>query len=124
MNFFKLRCNLPGRKTFLNPIKAGLLIFAFFPSIFGDDTLNLFQSIKLAKNNNLFLAAMRSSERMAIARENIAESGFYPTMSAAASYTNMGPTETIDFPLAVGVGSDPVTGQPFKFKAAFRFCQS
>jgi len=102
-------------------IKVGLLIFAFFSSIFSEDTLHLFQTVQLAKNNNLFLAAMRTSERVSIAHENIAKSNFQPTMNAVASYTNLGPTEEIDFPLAVGARSDPVTGQPSLIMQSFPF---
>jgi outer membrane protein len=80
-----------------------IAVTAFVTALAGpktSDTLTLSDAVKaILKNGASFLAA-QAGERAAAEKTNTAQSGYYPSLDATASYANVGPVEKFDFPVS------------------------
>jgi outer membrane protein len=73
------------------------------------DSLTLRRVIGMAIKSSASLNAMGKGLTAAKARTSQAKSAYYPMVSGTASYANLGPVEKLDFPLAVGITTDPAS---------------
>ena len=74
------------------------------------DSITLPFAIGLAVKNSAALNAAQQGLAAAKARTGQAQSAWFPSVSGVVSYANLGPLEKMNLPLAVGLGTNPVTG--------------
>ena len=77
------------------------------------DSITLPFAIGLALKNSAALNAAQQGLLAANARTSQAKSAWFPSVSGVVSYANLGPLEKMNLPLAVGLGTNPVTGKDF-----------
>jgi len=74
------------------------------------DSITLPEAVDLALKNNAALAAAQQGLSAAQARTDQARTGWWPTVSGTASYTNLYPLEKMNLPLPFPIYKDPNTG--------------
>jgi outer membrane protein TolC len=75
------------------------------------DSLTLERVIDMAVKNSASLNARQKGLSAASARTSQAKGAYFPVVNGTASYANIGPIEKMNFPVAVGIKPDPVTGR-------------
>lgn len=73
------------------------------------DSLTLGCVIGMAVNNSASLNARQKGLSAARARTSQAKGAYFPIVNGTASYANIGPIEKMNFPIAVGIRTDPAS---------------
>jgi outer membrane protein TolC len=94
-------------------LSAWCLIAAGVLNVSGQnaDSLTLERVIDMAVKNSALLSARQKGLSAASARTSQVKGAYFPVVNGTASYANIGPIEKMNFPIAVGIKPDPVTGR-------------
>jgi outer membrane protein TolC len=77
------------------------------------DSIVLPAAINLAIKSSATLNAAGKGLTAAKARTSQAKGAWFPSVNGVVSYANLGPVEKMNLPLAMGIGTNPVTGKDF-----------